>query len=187
MCDRKAYPMSTKAELVIKQLRYFHDFPIKGINFLDILGIFENPDALQASIDLLLERIKQKGWRPDVIVGIDARGFLFAVPLALALKCPFMPIRKKGKLPGDVVSIESVKEYGSDTLEIQNSEKLKGAKVLIVDDILATGGTAKATVDLLRMTGADVLGLLFLTIIPCLSGEDKLDVDYCIAFTPPPS
>ncbi|KAJ6442857.1 adenine phosphoribosyltransferase [Purpureocillium lavendulum] len=159
-----------------KSLRQFPDFPIPGIDFVDIMPLFANPDAHATLVSALeLQVVQSFGQaKPDVIVGLDARGFLFGPGLALRLGVPFAAVRKKGKLPGPCVTAEYIKEYGKDLFQMQEDAIRPGQKVLVVDDIIATGGSAKAAADLVTQLKGQVMGYLFILEIPGLNGRDKL-------------
>ncbi|KAH8692423.1 adenine phosphoribosyltransferase 1 [Talaromyces proteolyticus] len=156
-------------------LRQFPDFPSPGILFEDILPIFADPslhEALIRSLELhVSEAYHQK---PDVIVGLDARGFLFGPSLALRLGASFVPVRKQGKLPGPCETEAYQKEYGQDFFQMQADAVKKGQKVLVVDDIIATGGSAAAAGNLVRKLGGDLLGFVFILELDFLKGRDKL-------------
>ncbi|OHE93710.1 adenine phosphoribosyltransferase, partial [Colletotrichum orchidophilum] len=156
-------------------LRHFADFPIKGIDFVDIMPLFLDPTVHQTLGDALELQVKE-GFPtlPDVIVGLDARGFLFGPGLALRLGTGFAPVRKQGKLPGPCVTAEYQKEYGSDFFQMQQDAIKPGQKVLVVDDIIATGGSAKAAADLIKQLGGEIIGYLFILEIPGLNGREKL-------------
>jgi adenine phosphoribosyltransferase len=148
------------------------DFPKPGILFRDITPVLAEPDAFADAIELLREPFDALG--VDAVLGIESRGFMFAAPLALALRAAFVPVRKPGKLPRATDRVEYALEYGSDALEM-HSDALAGRKrVLIVDDVIATGGTAKACVELARRQGADVLGVAFLIELSFLNGLSQL-------------
>jgi adenine phosphoribosyltransferase len=115
-------------------------------------------------------------WQPDVLAGIESRGFLTAAPLALKLGCGFIMVRKKGKLPGETISHDYALEYGTDTIEIQADAIIPGQRVVIMDDLLATGGTAGAAVELFRKVGAEVVGVSAIVELTFLKGREKLDV-----------
>ncbi|CDO56151.1 hypothetical protein DV451_003195 [Geotrichum candidum] len=157
------------------KLRQYPDFPSKGILFEDILPIFQDPKAFQLLIDGLKLRIGER--KVDVIVGLDARGFLFGPTLALQLGAAFVPVRKQGKVPGETVSAVYEKEYGQDTFEMQADSIKPGQKVVIVDDIIATGGSAKAAGDLVAKLGGDIVEYLFILELDFLRGRDKLNAD----------
>jgi len=153
-------------------IRTIPDFPKPGILFYDITTLLLNAEAFQHALDRLHEVVKQT--KPDHIVAIESRGFLFGAPLATLSKIGLVLVRKKGKLPGDVVSHTYDLEYGTDTIEISEGFIQPGSQVLIVDDLLATGGTAGATKTLLETIGADVVGTLCLIELNGLNGREKL-------------
>lgn len=155
-------------------IRSIPDFPKPGINFYDISTLLRHPDAWQVTMGRLAKVVG--GWQPDVLAGIESRGFLTAAPLALKLGCGFVMVRKKGKLPGATVGYNYDLEYGSDTIEIQADAVQPGQKVVILDDLLATGGTANAAVQLFRKVGAEVVGVAALIELSFLKGREKLDV-----------
>lgn len=165
-------PAEIKAVLRSK-LRQYEDFPTPGVLFEDILPIFQDPAAFQLLIDGLKQQLAGK--TVDVIVGLDARGFLFGPTLALQLGCSFVPVRKAGKLPGSTVQVSYAKEYGEDKFEIQADAIKAGQKVVIVDDIIATGGSAAAAGDLVKKLNGDIVEYLFLMELDFLKGRDKLD------------
>ncbi|WP_340616304.1 adenine phosphoribosyltransferase [Xenorhabdus entomophaga] len=148
------------------------DYPKAGILFRDITTLLDNPAAYQATIDLLVERYQGKGITK--IVGTEARGFLFGAPVALRLGVGFVPVRKKGKLPRETLSETYDLEYGTDTLEIHKSSINEEDKVLVVDDLLATGGTIEATVSLIRRLGGEVSEAAFIIGLPDLGGVERL-------------
>jgi adenine phosphoribosyltransferase len=151
------------------------DFPIPGILFRDITPVLSDPAAFQDAIDALADLARKlPGGPPDVLVGMESRGFLFGAPLALALKCGFVPIRKPGKLPRASVRAEYLKEYGTDALEMHADALPKGARVAVVDDLLATGGTAGAAAELVTKGGGTVCGFLFVIELDGLKGRDRL-------------
>ncbi|CRG91527.1 adenine phosphoribosyltransferase [Talaromyces islandicus] len=156
-------------------LRQFPDFPSPGILFEDILPIFADPtlhEALLRSLELhISEAYHQK---PDVIVGLDARGFLFGPSLALRLGASFVPVRKQGKLPGPCETEAYQKEYGQDFFQMQADAVKKGQTVLVVDDIIATGGSAAAAGSLVQKLGGNLLGFVFILELDFLKGRDKL-------------
>ncbi|KAH7156391.1 phosphoribosyltransferase-like protein [Dactylonectria macrodidyma] len=158
-----------------KSLRSFPDFPIPGINFVDIMPLFADPAAHATLVEALeLQIAETLPVKPDVIVGLDARGFLFGPGLALRLGVPFAAVRKQGKLPGPCATAEYVKEYGKDFFQMQVDAVTEGQKVLVVDDIIATGGSAKAAADLVHQLKGTVVGYLFILEIPGLNGREKL-------------
>jgi adenine phosphoribosyltransferase len=153
-------------------IRSVPDFPIEGILFYDITTLLKNPAALKESIDRLTARYQNAG--VDRVVGIESRGFIFGIPLAYNLGVGFVPVRKPGKLPAATVAESYALEYGSNTLEIHVDAVEKGQKILIVDDLLATGGTAKATCNLVEKLGGQVLGLAFAIELTFLKGRENL-------------
>ncbi|MCB9098165.1 MAG: adenine phosphoribosyltransferase [Anaerolineales bacterium] len=153
-------------------IRSVPDFPIGGILFYDITTLLKNPTALKESIDQLTRYYQDK--RIDMVVGIESRGFIFGMPLAYQLGTGFVPIRKPGKLPAETISASYDLEYGSNTLEVHIDAIEKGQRVVIVDDLLATGGTASATCSLIDKLGGEVVGLAFVIELSFLNGRDKL-------------
>ncbi len=156
-------------------IRDIPDFPKPGILFKDISPILSDPELLQHSIDLLLETAHLDRQKIDKVVGIDARGFIFAAPIALALKAGFVPVRKAGKLPWKTFSESYTLEYGENTVEIHQDAIQPGDKVLLIDDLLATGGTAAAAVKLINRLGADLVRVSFLIELADLKGTEKID------------
>ncbi len=155
-----------------KHIREVKDFPKKGILFYDITTLLQNHESLQGSIDQLYDLVKDK--KIDKVTAIESRGFIFAVPLALKLGVGFAMIRKPGKLPYDKIEESYDLEYGSNTIEIHNDAIKQGENVLVVDDLLATGGTAKAACNLVEKLGGKVASMLFLVELTFLKGRDKL-------------
>lgn len=153
-----------------RYIRDFPDFPKKGILFRDISPMLGDPAAFEASVHQLAARTP----KPDVVVGIESRGFLFGAALALHWGVPFVPARKFGKLPGTTVRQLYSLEYGEDTLEIHADAIRRGQSVVVVDDLLATGGTAKATTQLVEQLGAKVQMLLFVIELQGLGGRQAL-------------
>ena len=156
-----------------EHIRGIPDFPVEGILFYDIATLLRNPDAMKHCLDSLEEQIRQ--WKPDVIAGIESRGFLFAVPLAQRLGLPMMMIRKQGKLPGPTHALTYDLEYGTDTIEIQTDALEEGQRVVILDDLLATGGTLAASVALCRSVGAEVVGCGVVIDLTFLNGRDAVN------------
>ena len=148
--------MDKRVETVRRAIKEYPDFPKKGIMFQDIFGVLLDPEANAALNDLALEHIRGCADRIDKIVGLDSRGFLFGNSMALAVNKPFVPIRKKGKLPGKCLSQTYSLEYGEDTLEVQVGSLGPGDRVLLVDDLLATGGTLSCAAALVAGCGAAV-------------------------------
>lgn len=154
-----------------RYLRDVPDFPKKGILFKDITPLLAEPKAMTEAID----RMASLGWGAiDKVAAIESRGFLFGVPLALRLGCGFVPIRKPGKLPWKTNRVEYVLEYGSDAVEIHQDAVQPGERVLLVDDVLATGGTMGASCQLVESCGARVVGCCFLVELAFLDGRRKL-------------
>lgn len=159
-------------EKLKSKIRDMPDFPVKGVLFRDITTLLKDIDAFNESIERMAEIIKEK--KVDKIIGIEARGFIFAAPIAYKLKVPLNLIRKPGKLPAETVSESYKLEYGENTVEIHKDAITKGDKVVICDDLLATGGTAKASAQLVTRLGGEVVSILFLIELTDLKGRDKL-------------
>lgn len=155
-----------------KLVRTIPDFPKPGIMFRDITSLLLNPEGFQKVMDLFFQYYRKKDI--DMIVGIEARGFIFGAPLALRLGVGFIPIRKPGKLPGKRKSIQYALEYGMDTLEMHEDAIEPGAKVLVMDDLLATGGTALAACHLIEQAGGVIAGCGFVIDLPELGGKKRL-------------
>lgn len=156
-----------------EKIRVIEGFPKEGISFKDITTLVADGEAFKESIDRIVEHLKDKN--VDVILGPEARGFIFGVPVAYALGVGFVPVRKKGKLPAETVSVDYSLEYGVDVLEINKDAIKKGQKVAIVDDLLATGGTVEAVAKLVEKVGAEVVALDFAIELTELKGRDKLE------------
>ena len=156
-----------------KLIREVPDFPKPGINFYDITTLLLDPEGLEGTIDALTE--KCRGMNIDTVIGVESRGFIFAAPLAYQLGAGFIPVRKPKKLPAEKVSISYDLEYGQDTLEMHKDAVGEGHSVLIVDDLLATGGTARAVVDLVESVGGKIAGLLFVVELDFLNGRSKFE------------
>ncbi|GGD54860.1 adenine phosphoribosyltransferase [Paenibacillus nasutitermitis] len=157
-------------------IRIIPDFPQPGIRFKDITTLINNGPVYRAVIDALREAVADK--QIDLIAGPEARGFIVGAPLAIALGTGFVPIRKSGKLPGEVVEANYDLEYGKDKLAIHKDAIKPGQKVLIADDLLATGGTIATTINLINQLGGEVVGAAFLIELGYLDGRSKLgDVD----------
>jgi len=153
-------------------IRNIPDFPKPGIQFKDITTLLLDHDAFSESIDIFCEEFENS--EIDLIVGIESRGFIFGAPFALRLGCPFAIARKPGKLPAETVSAEYELEYGTDSVEIHKDAIKKGDKVLIIDDLIATGGTAQAVGELVTKCQGDITGFAFLINLAELKGSDKL-------------
>ena len=149
------------------------DYPIQGILFRDVTSLLEDSEAFALTLSLLTEKYKNQGFTK--VVGTEARGFLFGAPLALALGIGFVPVRKPGKLPRETYAQAYQLEYGEDVLEIHKDALTVNDKVLIIDDLLATGGTIEATTKLIRRVGADVKDVGFVISLPDLGGEKRLE------------
>ncbi|MCL2916789.1 adenine phosphoribosyltransferase [Shewanella litorisediminis] len=165
--------MNTDSLALIKQsIKTIPDYPKVGIMFRDVTSLLEDHTAYQTAMKLLVERYKDAGFTK--VVGTESRGFLFGAPLALELGLGFVPVRKPGKLPRETISESYELEYGHDTLEIHVDAIKAGDKVLVIDDLLATGGTIEATVKLIRRLGGDVAHAAFIISLPDLGGEKRL-------------
>jgi adenine phosphoribosyltransferase len=156
-------------------IRDIPDFPKKGILFKDITTLLKDADAFKQSIDQLTDLVRD--YNPQKVIGMESRGFIFAAPIAYQLCAGFVPVRKLGKLPGDVISTEYDLEYGTNTLELHHDGIAAGERVLIVDDLLATGGTVSATIELVERLEGTVVAAAFLVELTDLKGRDRLD-DY---------
>ena len=162
-------------ELLRLRLRTISDWPTPGVQFRDIMPLLADPEGLYACVQGMRSRLTQVGVdQVQVIAGIEARGFILGSALALDMGIGFLPVRKAGKLPGAVVSQTYDLEYGTATLEVQQGILGHGTRVVLVDDVLATGGTAAAAASLMSEVGAEVLGLLSLLELPALGGRDRL-------------
>lgn len=154
------------------KIRTIPNWPMEGVMFRDITTLMQDPDAFKATCDELYNRYKNL--EIDKVVGIDARGFIFGAVLAYKLKAGFVPVRKKGKLPYKTISKEYTLEYGEDVVEMHEDAIEKGEKVLIVDDLIATGGTISAATRLVEMLGGDIVECAFVVELPDLKGRDKI-------------
>ncbi len=154
-------------------IREVPDWPHKGILFYDITTLLKDPVSFQEAVNSLIAPFRDK--RIDIVLGIEARGFIFAPTVAYALKAGFVPVRKPGKLPAATYRAEYQLEYGTDSLEIHRDAIQPGQRALIVDDLIATGGTARAVADMVQKMGGTVVGLAFLVELEFLHGRDKLD------------
>ncbi len=154
------------------KIREVPDFPKPGILFYDITTLLKDREAFRGAIDLLVAPYRNQ--RIDIVVGMESRGFIFSAPMAYTLGVGFVPVRKLGKLPAETMSVEYALEYGTNTLEIHRDAITPGQRVLIVDDLLATGGTVSGTIDLVRRLGGDVVSLAFLVELRFLKGRERL-------------
>lgn len=164
-------------------VRSIPDFPEPGIIFRDVTSVLQDADGLRLAIDSLQEKIGDL--KPDLIVGLESRGFIFGMPLAYNLHVPFIPIRKKGKLPCETVEASYELEYGSASIEMHKDAVKPGQKVVIVDDLIATGGTVEAAVHLVEELGGEVVKIVFLMELAGLKGREKLagyDVESVICY-----
>lgn len=156
-----------------KYIREVPDFPKPGINFYDITTLLKEPDGLEMTIDAMTEQCR--GMQIDTVVGIESRGFIFGAPVAYQLGTGFVPVRKPKKLPHETAAVSYELEYGTDSLEIHKDAVGEGHRVLIVDDLLATGGTAKAVVSLIEGLGGNVAGVHFVVELNFLNGRSKFE------------
>ena len=164
-------------------VRSIPDFPEPGIIFRDVTSILQDADGLHLAIDLMQEKLKDVDF--DVVVGPESRGFIFGVPIAYNLHKPFIPIRKKGKLPCETVSVEYELEYGTATIEMHKDAIKPGQKVVLVDDLIATGGTMEAAAKLVEELGGEVVKIIFLMELAGLKGRERLkeyDVESVICY-----
>lgn len=155
------------------KIRAINDFPEKGIVFRDITTLLKDAEGMQEAVNRLQSGLE--GLDFDLVLGPESRGFIFGMPVAYNLKKGFIPVRKKGKLPAEVISKEYDLEYGTATIEMHKDAVQKGQKVVIVDDLLATGGTAKAVVEMVESIGAEVVALCFLIELDALGGRNVLN------------
>ena len=173
--DRRRWrvPRPMSAEELRDRIREIPDFPKPGILFYDITTLLKDGKAFKEAIDLMLE--PYEGEKIDIVVGMESRGFIFSSPMAYQLGAGLVPVRKLGKLPAETITVEYALEYGSNTLEIHRDAIQPGQKVLIVDDLLATGGTVKGTIELVERLKGEVVGLAFLVELDFLKGRDRLE------------
>jgi adenine phosphoribosyltransferase len=160
------------AEDLRAKIREIPDFPKPGILFYDITTLLKDADAYREAVDLMLEPYENEG--VEIVVGMESRGFIFSSPMAYKLSAGLVPVRKLGKLPAETLSVEYALEYGSNTLEIHRDAITAGQRVLIVDDLLATGGTVRGTIDLVERLQGVVVGLAFLVELDFLKGRERL-------------
>lgn len=154
------------------KIRVIDDFPVKGISFKDITTLLQDKEAFKLAIDQMAEYFRDKNI--DIVVGPEARGFILGAPLAYAIGAGFVPVRKKGKLPYDTMSISYSLEYGSDDIEIHKDAIKKGQKVIIIDDLLATGGTIESVVKLVESIGGEIVSVGFLIELNSLNGRERI-------------
>ncbi len=170
-----------RSRLPIKSyIRTIPDHPRKGILFRDVTGLLEDARGLRTAVDMIVQRYTGEG--VDLVAGIEARGFIFGSPVAYALGVGFIPLRKAGKLPGEVVGVDYELEYGTDRLEMHVGAIEEGRSVLLIDDLIATGGTAEAAVKLIRGVGGVVKECCFVIDLPELGGTARLDALGCASF-----
>lgn len=155
------------------KLRHVMDFPKEGIDFIDITTVLQDPAALKQCVDELKDKVQALG-DFDLIIGPESRGFIFGAPLAYALNKGFVPIRKKGKLPYKKIRAEYQLEYGTDVLEMHEDAVKPGQKVVIIDDLLATGGTTESNIKLVESLGGKVAGIVYFIELTFLNGREKL-------------
>jgi adenine phosphoribosyltransferase len=153
-------------------IRSIPDFPIKGILFRDITPLLQDKGGFHAAVDMMADAYAQS--RVDRVVAIEARGYILGAPIAYRLGAGFVPVRKPGKLPYEKINVDYALEYGTNTLEMHKDAVAHGERVLVVDDLLATGGTAAATCSLLKELGAEIVGIAFLIELTALGGRAKL-------------
>ena len=154
------------------RIRDVPDFPHKGILFKDITPLLQDPAAFRDAMDRLAAHYKDAGI--EAVVGVESRGFIFGAPLAYLLNCGFVPVRKFGKLPSQTVSVEYALEYGTNVVEVHGDAIKRGQRVLIVDDLLATGGTVMAAIELVEKVGGHIAGIAFLVELNYLKGRERL-------------
>ena len=181
--DRIIHKGAGKMKKIEEYVRSIPDFPEPGIIFRDVTSILQDPDGLKLSIDLIQEKLE--GLDFDVIAGTDSRGFIFGVPVAYNLHKAFVPVRKKGKLPCETVSMDYDLEYGTATIEMHKDSIRPGQRVVLIDDLIATGGTIEAAIKLIEQLGGVVVKVVFLMELAGLKGREKLagyDVDSVICY-----
>ena len=161
------------------RIRHVPDFPKPGILFYDVTTLLRDPEGFRLAIDTMAT--PYAGSRVDVVVGIESRGFILGSAVADRLRAGFVPVRKLGKLPSATIRASYALEYGNDSLEMHKDGVERGQRVLVVDDLLATGGTARATVDLVRQLGGEVVGIAFLIELTALSGRAQLEGEEVMA------
>lgn len=154
-------------------VRSIPDFPEKGVIFRDVTSVLQNKDSLKLAIDSIQDKLKDVEF--DTVIGPESRGFIFGMPVAYNLNKSFIPVRKKGKLPCETISMEYELEYGTATIEMHKDAIKKGQKVVIIDDLIATGGTIEAIVKLVEMLGGEIVKIVFLIELEELGGAKRLD------------
>jgi len=159
-----------------EHIRGIPDFPRKGILFYDISTLLAHAEAWKTTVERLTETLRP--YKPDLLVGIESRGFLISAPLAYCLGCGFVMVRKKGKLPGSIIPHTYDLEYGTDTIEIQADAVQPGQRVVVVDDLLATGGTLAAAIRLVRSVGGEVAAAACIIELAFLNGRERIDVPF---------
>ncbi len=174
--ERAGMQKSDEAARIADTIRRIPDFPQPGILFYDISTLLARPAVWRETVNRLAEVVRPHA--PDMLAGIESRGFLVAAPLAFVLGCGFIMVRKKGKLPGATIPHSYALEYGSDTVEVQADALAPGQRVVVVDDLLATGGTTAAAIALLRKVGADVRAAACIIELTFLGGRGRLDVPF---------
>lgn len=165
-----------RIDQIKNRIRSYEDFPKKGINFKDIFPLFQHPSLLPDVTELMFEHVSKsyQNIKVDCVFGLDARGFLIGPQLALKLNCSFLPIRKKGKLPGEVIGVTYELEYGNDTIELQNEFAAEAKNCIIVDDLMATGGTMLAACNLVEKCNVNILCCYCILHSIDLKGENRL-------------
>ncbi|MGL4822344.1 MAG: adenine phosphoribosyltransferase [Plesiomonas shigelloides] len=160
-------------QLIKDSIKTIADYPKQGILFRDVTSMLEVPEAFAASIRLIVDRYRDQGFTK--VVGTESRGFIFGAPVALEMGVGFVPVRKPGKLPREVIAESYALEYGTDTLEMHVDAIVPSDKVLVIDDLLATGGTIEATAKLIRRLGGEVTDAAFIINLPDLGGQKRLE------------
>lgn len=153
-------------------IREIPNYPKKGINFKDITTLLKDTNAFKEVINVFYEKLKNQ--KIDKVIGIESRGFIFGAPLAYMLNVGFVPIRKKGKLPGEIISVNYNLEYGTDQIEIHTDALQKGERVILIDDLIATGGTALAAIELINKMEAEIIENFFLIDLTFLGGSQSI-------------
>ncbi|CAH1391652.1 unnamed protein product [Nezara viridula] len=166
--------MDEKLRIVKENIRSYPDFPKKGVLFRDVFSVFSNTQALKALMDLIVDHVSSIQSPIDAVIGLESRGFLLGPSIALNLDVPFVPVRKKGKLPGELAEIQYKLEYGSDSFEIQRDSLKAGQSVLIVDDLLATGGTMGAACQLMDILNVKVSECFVVIELNDLKGRNNI-------------